>query len=234
MAAPQSYGRNLQGSYRCVPGFHVFSASMSPRLPRGPDLNEFSYLIIIVSTAVPCSLTLEIQERIISHRPRHARTRRHTPCAALFRIVWNAYPCTCPPCLLACDGLSRIIIHNIAHHPMLINIRNTGFNNQPRLSLPAKPTPTMPGTLIESPCSCGTGDTTRWIHLPCPLTLEIQDRIVLLHRPRQTLSAVVFNISPISEARSPAASRRRRSNRSRPTCILAFYAFLPSIMSHTS
>ena len=66
-------------------------------------------------------------------------------------------------------------IHNIDHRTMLINIRYTGTNNQPRLWPTPNGTPPIFGTLIESPCSCGTGDTTRWLHLPCPLTLEIQE-----------------------------------------------------------
>jgi len=117
---------------------------MRPSLPRSLIPHTF-----IISTAVPCSLTLEIQERIISHRPRHARPRRQTLCAALFRIFWNKYPCACPLCPVAFHDLSYLIIHNTDHPHMLINIRNTGHNNRPRLSLPAKPTATILGTAID-------------------------------------------------------------------------------------
>jgi len=68
------------------------------------------------------------QPRPFSPRQHQPRSRRQTLCAALFRTFWNAYPCPCPPCPLAFDELSYLIIHNITRHPMLINIRNTGTN----------------------------------------------------------------------------------------------------------
>jgi len=64
MAEPQRYSPNLWNPCRSAPGLHVFLVSTCPRLPRGLDLNDFSYLTI----------------------------------------------------------------HNVDHHPMPINIRNTGIN----------------------------------------------------------------------------------------------------------
>ncbi len=47
-----------------VLGLHVILPCMCPRLPRGLDPNEFSYLTIIVLIALPCELTLEIQDSV--------------------------------------------------------------------------------------------------------------------------------------------------------------------------
>ena len=142
--------------------------------------------------------------RPFSPRQHQPRTHREKLCPALFTIFWNAYPCACPPCLLAFHDLSYLIIHNTDHPHMLINIRNTGHNNRPRLSLPARATATIfwdsytrfRGCHPSAACKCPwlacvpgfhaslpstishTSQFTTSTAVPCSLTLDIQGRIL--------------------------------------------------------
>ena len=85
-----------------VPGLRLSRVSTSPRTSQ-----------FIISTTVPCPLTLDIQDAITRHG--YARPPTVLP------NLWDTYRCA-----LAFRDLSYIII---CISPMLINIRNTGTNN---------------------------------------------------------------------------------------------------------
>jgi len=150
--------------HRCAPtrAFRLCPQKSTPTRPRSHPLSPVFHDILTPMSchtsqfttpiAVPCELTLEIQERTIVC----IVDASAGPASRHFAQLGSGLPGTiipvpCPPCLLACDELSHIIIHNIDHRTTRINIRYTGFNKRPRYRCPPNLLPQSSAQLSMCP-----------------------------------------------------------------------------------
>ena len=197
-----------------------------------------------------------INIRYTGHNNRPRLWLAATPTATLFGTAIHVFLASSRPwlpCIPGCHDLSYLTIHNIDRRTMLINIRNTGINKRPWLSLPAKPTATIFRTVVQvfsaSMCphfprvlafhfllAATNSHTSQFITstaLPCPLTLEIQERIVLsiVHDSRD-FAGSFSAFHPFPKGRSPAASTLPPLAVAASSRALGLLAFLPSMRSY--